>query len=85
MREQAANSVTNHLMIIEDLIMKGYKHLEEYKNEAESTRENIQDMLSMPLFILKQPILSNFDIIIASFMRILDNLQLVCIDTYLQK
>ena len=46
MKEQAANSVTNQILIIEDLIMKGYTHLEEYKREAESTRESIQKLLN---------------------------------------
>uniref|UniRef100_A0A7S3JHC1 Uncharacterized protein n=1 Tax=Euplotes harpa TaxID=151035 RepID=A0A7S3JHC1_9SPIT len=46
MKEQAANSVTNQIFIIEDLIMKGYTHLEEYKKEAETTREQIQNLLN---------------------------------------
>ena len=61
MKEQAANSVTNHIMIIEDLIMKGYKHLEEYKNEAESTRDQIQSMLSMSQLMHILSILSIID------------------------
>ena len=45
-KEQAANSVTNHILIIEDLIMKGYTHLEEYKHEAEKTRDQIHNLLN---------------------------------------
>ena len=45
-REQAVDSITNKNVVIEDLIMKGYSHLEEYKKEAEDLREQIQRMLN---------------------------------------